>query len=255
MDLVESENRMKKLKELLGGTSRTIAMPRKGVERLSFEDSQTELYKLKQDRERMRLALTDRNPKLQRINKQIGALEGELGGMVSERTESTSEPNPVYQTLETAYLQARAKMAGNRARLAGLKREKREASKRLKELNIAEVKSNEKLRKVSIAEQYLAIYTRPRGESKAMGALDAKNISDVKVAQRPTLTLKHVNPKASLVLPIGFVCGLLAAAGTALFFDRNHLSATLNESDVEHALDLPVLVTLPRVYSSRNMVN
>lgn len=255
VDLAESENRMKKLKELLAGTSRTIAMPRQGVERLSFEDSQTELYKLKQDRERMRLALTDRNPKLQRINKQIGALEGELGGMVSERTESTSEPNPVYQTLQTSYLQARAKMAGDRARLVGLKQEKREANKRLKELNIAEVKSNEKLRKVAIAEQYLAIYTRPRGESKAMGALDAKNISDVKVAQRPTLTLKHVNPKASLVLPIGFVCGLLAAAGTALFFDRNHLSATLNESDVEHALDLPVLVTLPRVYSSRNMVN
>ena len=253
--LAESENRLKKLKELLAGTSRTIAMPRKGVERLFFEDSQTELYKLKQERERMRLAYTDRNARLQRINQQIRALEGELGGMVSERTESTSEPNPVYQALETSYLQAQAKMNGDRARLVGLKQQKNKVSKRLKKLNVAEVQANEKLRKVSINEQYLSIYTRPRGESKAMGALDARNISDVKVAQRPTLKLKHVNPKASLVLPMGFVCGLLAAAGTALFYDRNHLSATLNESDVEQALDLPVLVTLPRVYSSRNMVN
>ena len=54
---------------------------------------------------------------------------------------------------------------------------------------------------------------------------------------------------------MGFLCGLLAALGASLFLDRNHLSATLNESDVEQALDLPVLVTLPRVYSSRHMVN
>jgi len=255
VSLTEWEDREKTLKKMLASTPRTIASPRKGVERLSYEDSRTELYKLKQERERLRLAYTEKNARLQRVKEQIVALEKELGGQVSERTESTSVPNPVYQTLETSYLQARATVAGNRARLAGLKRGKKDATKRLKELNNAEVQASEKLRKVSVAEQYLAIYTQPRGESKAMGALDARNISDVKVAQEPTLTLKHVNPKASLVLPMGFVCGLLAALGISLFLDRNHLSATLNESDVEQALDLPVLVTLPRVYSSRHMVN
>ncbi|MDB2686567.1 hypothetical protein N9Y42_05100 [Mariniblastus sp.] len=255
VSLAESKDRVAKLKELMTTTPRKIASPREGVERLSYEDSRTELYKLKQERERMRQAYTDKNSRLQRVKQQIVALERELGGMTSDRTESVSEPNPVYQTLETSYLEARAKMAGDRARLAGLKQEKSEAGKRLTQLNDAEVQSNEKLRKISVAEQYLAIYIRPRGESKAMGALDASNISDVKVAQDPTLTLKHVNPKASLVLPMGFICGLLAALGTSLFFDRNHLSATLNESEVEEVLDLPVLVTLPRVYSSRNMVN
>ena len=125
-------------------------------------------------------------------------------------------------------MQARATVAGNRARLAGLKRGKEDATKRLKELNNAEVQASQKLRKVSVAEQYLAIYTQPRGESKAMGALDARNISDVKVAQEPKLTLKHVNPKASLVLPMGFVCGLLAALGISLFLDRNHLLSLIH---------------------------
>ena len=255
VSLTEWEDREKTLKKLLASTPRTIASPRKGVERLSYEDSRTELYKMKEEQERMRLAYTEKNSRLQRITKQIAALERELRSQVSERTESTFEPNPVYQELETSYLEARATVAGSRARLAGLKQGKMEATKRLKELNDAEVKASEKLRKVAVAEQYLAIYTKPRGESKAMGALDARNISDVKVAQDPTLTLKHVNPKASLVLPMGFLCGLLAALGASLFLDRNHLSATLNESYVEQALDLPVLVTLPRVYSSRHMVN
>ena len=210
---------------------------------------------MKEERERLRQAYTEKNARLQRVIAQINALERELRGQAKVRTESTLAPNPVYQDLETAYLEARATVAGNRARLAGLNRGKKEATKRLKQLNDAEVLASEKLRKVAVAEQYLAIYTQPRGESKAMGALDARNISDVKVAQDPTLTLKHVNPKASLVLPMGFLCGLLAALGLSLFLDRNHLSATLNESDVEQALDLPVLVTLPRVYSSRHMVN
>ena len=255
VNMAETVDKMKKLKELLATTPQMIASPRKGVERLSYEDSNTELYKLKQERERMKLAYTNKNSRLQRVNQQIAALEKEVNGMASERVESISEPNPVYQAIETSYLETRAKMAGDRARLAGLKTEKSQANQRLKLLNDAEVQANEKLRKVAIAEEYLAIYTRPRGESKAMGALDASRFSDVKISQDPTLTLKHVNPKASLVLPMGFVCGLLAALGTSLYFDRNHLSSTLNESEVEQVLDLPVLVTLPRVYSSRNMVN
>lgn len=253
--LAESQERMKKLEKLLSETPRMVAMPKQGVERSSFEDSKTELYKLKQERERLRTRLTDRDVRLKTINQQIVSLEKELGSMTKDRTESQSEPNPVFQALETDLLLASAKLSGDKARLASLKEEKKQAGAKLKALNTAEVEADEKLRKVDVAQQYLAIYTRPRGEAQAMGALDDRNISDVRVTQEPTLTLKHVNPKATLVLPFGFVCGLLVALGSSLFFDRNHLSATLNESEVEQVLDLPVLVSLPRVYSSRNMVN
>lgn len=255
VSLAESKDRMEKLRELLIGTPKTVAMPKRGVERLSYEDSRTELYKLKQERERLRTRLTDRDVRLKTLSQQIVALERELGSMPVDRTESQSEPNPVYQALETDLLQAKAKLAGDKARLASLKQEKMTASSQLKMLNTAEIDADEKLRNVQVAEQYLAIYTKPRGEAKAMGALDDMNISDVRVSQPPTLTLKHVNPKASLVLPLGFVCGLLVALGASLFFDRNHLSAVMNENEVEQVLGLPVLVSLPRVYSSRNMVN
>ena len=67
--------------------------------------------------------------------------------------------------------------------------------------------------------------------------------------------VKHVSPKGSLIIPFGFLCGLLAGLAVALFFDRNRLNTDLNEVEIEQVLNLPVLVTLPRVYSSRNMVN
>ena len=122
-------------------------------------------------------------------------------------------------------------------------------------MNTAEVEADQLQRNVDVARQYLSIYTQKRGESKAMSLLDELNISDVVVAQEANFVVKHVSPKGSLILPLGFICALIAALATALFFDRNHLSATLNEGEVEQVLDLPVLVTLPRVYSSRNMVN
>jgi uncharacterized protein involved in exopolysaccharide biosynthesis len=253
--LVESVERVSKLKELIAETSAQVALPKKGVERLSYEDSRTEYFKLQQERERLKATYTDKNVRVMQIDKQLARLKQSLDSMKTDRTESSLTPNPVYQELETDMLRAKTKLAGDRARLSGLKKEKAQSLVRLKELNNAEVAADEKLRNVEVARQYLAIYTKPRGESKAIGMLDDRNISDVRVAQKPTLTLKPANPKASLVLPLGFVCGLLAAFGTALFFDRNHLSASLNESEVEQVLDLPVLISLPRVYSSRNMVN
>ena len=111
------------------------------------------------------------------------------------------------------------------------------------------------LRNVEICRQYLAIYTQKRGEAKGLALLDDRNISDVVVAQEPNFMVKHVSPKGSLIIPFGFLTGMLAALATALFFDRNNLNTDLNEGQVEQVLNLPVLVTLPRVYSSRNMVN
>ena len=98
VSLTEWENREKTLKKLLASTPRTIASPRKGVERLSYEDSRTELYKMKEEQERMRLAYTEKNSRLQRITKQIAALERELRSQVSDCLLYTS-PSPRDATL------------------------------------------------------------------------------------------------------------------------------------------------------------
>ena len=89
----------------------------------------------------------------------------------------------------------------------------------------------------------------------ASGKLNESQLSSVVVIQAPNWVVKPISPRASMFLPLGAVMGVLAGLGIALFFERNHLSASLNEGEVEQILEMPVLVTLPRVYSSRNMVN
>ena len=255
VNLEEVRERVAKLEELLKSTDAQIELPTKGVERLSYEDSSTELFKLKSERERLLATYNANHPKVKRIEAQLKALEPSLESMETERTESQLATNPVYEAIEIDFVKAKAEMSAVLARLKGLKAKHQATLAKLEELNKAEVTADQLQRNVDVARQYLAIYTQKRGESKAMEMLDDRNISDVVVAQEPTLIVKHTSPKGSLVLPLGFIAGLVAALAFTLYADRNHLSGPLNESEVEQVLDLPVLVTLPRVYSTRNMVN
>ena len=157
--------------------------------------------------------------------------------------------------MQVDFMRAKTQAAAVAARLATLKEKRKVALKKAHELNLDQLESDQLLRDVEICRQYLAIYTQKRGEAKGLSLLDDRNISDVVVAQEPNYMVKHVSPKGSLIIPFGFLLGLFTALATSLFFDRNHLNPDLNESEVEKVLNLPVLVTLPRVYSSRNMVN
>lgn len=255
VDLAEAEQRLVKLGELMDGTEAQIAMPKTGVERLSYEDAHTVVFNLEAERERLIATYQARHPEVQAVEAQLKKLKKSLQNITTDRTESASISNPVYEAMQVDLMRAKAIRSGASARVASLKQNRTVALTKLAQLNVDATEADQLRRNVDVARQYLAIYTQKRGESKAMSILDDLNISDVVVAQDANFVVKHVSPKGSLFLPLGFICGLLAALATALFFERNHLSATLKESDVEQILDLPVLVTLPRVYSSRNMVN
>ncbi|MEL7499607.1 MAG: hypothetical protein AAFN77_18535 [Planctomycetota bacterium] len=255
VNLNQSKERLAKLKELMADTKAQIELPRTGVERLSYEDSRTELFKLQSEKERLTALYTPTHPDVLRVEQQVRTLRKALEEMSNNRTESLLESNPVYEAMQVDFLKAKAEVSAFEARLKSLQQKRLDAEVQLASFNDSEVKSDQLQRNVEIARQYLAIYTQKRGESKAMEMLDDRKISDVVVAQTPKLTVKHQSPKGSLILPLGCIAGLLAGLATSLYADRNHLSGTLNESEVEQVLELPVLVTLPRVYSNRNMVN
>lgn len=255
INLKQSEERLAKLKELKKSTKAQIELPKRGVERLSYEDSRTELFKLEAEKERLLSLYRPGHPEVIRVQQQVETLTKTLEGMTNDRTESMLESNPVYEALEIDVLKAQAEFAANEKRVQQLKKQRSMMESRLESLNQAEVTADQLTRDVDVARQYLAIFTQKRGESQAMEKHDALNISDVVVWQTPSLAAKHRTPRGSLVLPLGCLAGMFSALAVALYADRNHLAGSLNESEVEQVLELPVLVTLPRVYSSRNMVN
>ncbi|MEM9942210.1 MAG: hypothetical protein AAF939_11650 [Planctomycetota bacterium] len=262
VDLVKAEvneseirERYDALQQLLNQTESRIEVPTKGVERLSYEDSRTELFKLQAEEKRLTATYRENHPEVVRVKSQLAKLKNDLKGLTRDRTESQMTINPVYETLEVDIARASSDLSASIEKVKSLKNKISTAKQNLVQLNNVDVKADQLQRNVDIARQYLGIYTQKRGEAKAMALLDERNISDVVVLQSANFNVKHVNPKGSLVIPAGFLAAVLAALAVVLFAERNRLANNLNESDVERILDMPVLVTLPRVYTSRNMVN
>jgi uncharacterized protein involved in exopolysaccharide biosynthesis len=255
VDVARTQESLKQLQKMMASTEAQIAVPTTGVERLSYEDSRTEVFKLETERARLVSTYSELHPLVQQIDQQLIQARKTLESMVDNRTESAMMSNPVYEAVRVDLVRAETQYAGALARLNSLQQKQVVTQERLLELNDADVRADQLQRDIDVARQYLDNYTRKRGEAIAMTMLDASKISDIVVAQAATLGLKHISPRGSMILPLGLLIGMLAAVATSLFCERNHLSPSLNEGDVEQIIGLPVLVTLPRVYSSRNMVN
>ena len=255
IEVTQLAKRLDSLKEGMKSTDKQLAMPTSNMESKSFEDSKHTVFQLEAERERLVSTYSLIHPEVTRIDNQLKKVRQSLKSLSKGRTESAMTSNPVYEDLKIELVRAEADYAGAVARLAHLEKKQVGREVELLKMNKAEVSADQLQRDVDIARQELAIYSQRRGEAKAMSIMDKRGISDIVVAQEPTLNVKHISPKGSLILPLGAMMGFVTAIAAALFFERNHLSPTLNESEIEQVLELPVLVTLPRVYSSRNMVN
>jgi uncharacterized protein involved in exopolysaccharide biosynthesis len=253
--LQESSERLTELTEIMAGTESQIAIPTSGVERLSYEDSRTELFRLEGVRDRLLATYERTHPEVQRAEQTVLSLRKSLESMTEDRTESVMESNPVYEQMQVDFLRAKVSQRAAVARFEGLQEMQQTALSRLPALNEAANVAQKMQREIDIASRDLLAISPKRGEARIMSALDMQNISSLTTHVNATFRVKHISPKGSLIIPLGFVSALLAAVAVALFLERNHLSGTFNEGEVEQILDLPVLVTLPRVYSSRNMVN
>ncbi len=91
-------------------------------------------------------------------------------------------------------------------------------------------------------------------EAEIKSDLSQERISSIKIAQHPTLVKKPDGPKRSLILVLG---ALLAFTGSlGLVFLCEVLDSTLRTTeDVERALHLPVLVSIPRKNSRSFQLN
>lgn len=255
INLLEANERSTKLTEVMAKTEAQIAVPTSGVERLSYEDSRTELFKLEAERQRLAATYEPTHPEVIRVEQTLLSLRKSLATMTEDRTESVMESNPVYEQMQVDFLRAKVAQRAAEARFEGLQKQLEKVRGKLPALNEAAIIAQKMQREIEIASRDLFVFSPKRGEARIMSALDQRNISGLTTHVDATYRVKHISPRGSLIIPLGFITGCLAALTVVLFLERNHLSGTLNEGEVEQILDLPVLVTLPRVYSSRNMVN
>jgi uncharacterized protein involved in exopolysaccharide biosynthesis len=126
------------------------------------------------------------------------------------------------------------------------------AQQRLRQLNQDEVQIVELQRHVDRLEASYKSYLENREQARIDQALESGRISNVNVAQSPSFVAKPASPKPALTLVLGFIAALSGAIGLALlseFLD----SSLKTPSDVEQALELPVLLTIPETRERANL--
>jgi uncharacterized protein involved in exopolysaccharide biosynthesis len=129
-----------------------------------------------------------------------------------------------------------------------LKADYQATSKRLLELNEAEVRVAELERRVTEVTEAHRVYIRKLEQARLDKQLQADAISNLRLAQAPTLMGKPLSRKGALIVGLALLAGLFGAGGVA------YVSELMDESlatptDVEESLGLPVLMSLPRAPS------
>jgi len=255
IELEASSMKVRQLRATLASTQKQIPLATSGVERKSFEDAQSDLFRAEDELAQSIAQLSLDHPRVQQSKKRLEVMRLRANNLQNDRVESKMQANPVHESLNIELAKALADQASSKARLIASRDAYAVQNKRISEMNANEVEAMKLYDRISTAHSEWELFKNKGIEAMAKKELDDSKISTIVIVQDPSIVVKPISPKASMFLPLGALMGVLTGLTVALFFERNHLSASLNEGEVEQILEMPVLVTLPRVYSSRNMVN
>ena len=153
-------------------------------------------------------------------------------------------PNPTHQSLQAALFQNQAEMKATEARKSVQSQQLLEYQSRLDNLKAIE---SDLLLLQHEAEVNLENYRRYQNrleESRISRAMDLDKIVNFSLIEKAKPPLKPNSPSKLLLLTMGAVLGLVGGLVIALALD--YLQDTLERpEDVERALQLPVLASLP----------
>ena len=254
VNYTQARKRLENLNLQMASIDRIIQVPKSGVEKLSTEDSRTEIFKLESQLRQLEKTYNSDHPKLKPLQESVAALKSELESLPEDRTESENQSNPVFEKVKVSVVNASAEANSFKARWDNLKEKHKDAVTVLQQLNAREIEAANLARQRDIARQEMDIYVRKMTETAVINELDQSLISDIVVAQEANFVVKHVSPRGSILVPLGAVLASICSIAIALYSEKDLLSGHLSEEEVEQILEVPILVSLPKVPSQRNMV-
>ncbi len=252
LDQKQAEEEVRRYDQQLAALGKYIQVPTKGVERASTEAAQEEMFRLQS--EQAELTATYRShPRLEIIRERLRKLQANIDSLPIDRTEVEAVSNPAYEDVSVERAKSIAKSESLQVKLRIARQKHAVALEELKKLNETEVAVNQLKRKVEVEKSYLSSFVSRRGDVNLMNRLDESKVSDVAIHQPGVLWVKHVSPRGSIVLPLGVMLATGLAVLTCLIFG-NGAKVLSRDENIEEALELPVLITIPRVSNRRALV-
>jgi len=215
---------------LQGAHPELTAMPdaatASGLTNTAIDEMRDQLYTVQIREREMAAMYTETHPRIVAIHEQVRAAQSLLHEQEFkiERSQAAEWQSKV-DNLQEKYTTARQSLLRHNEN----------------EVRIRELETKEELLKNNYK-----TYAKNLELTRMGASLDQQRISNVNLVQPASLVEKPMSPKKLPILALGVVVAILGAFGTALASEYLDHSLKTPE-EVEHQLDLPVLLSIPRV--------
>ena len=170
----------------------------------------------------------------------------------SQGKEETTDRDPHGEAVREDLTKARADLAGLQARGTAIAQLAPAYAGRARFLQQKGIEQQDLVRNAKAAEENFMLYLRKQEEARISDALDTRKILNVTIAQTATVPTLPVHSGLWYFLVSGLIASL---ASIGLGFGKDYLDPTLRTPhEVEVALDIPVLMTVPKKKANGNGV-
>ena len=242
----EADKRVAELKRQLGGMETRISTQSRVLPNQdSVERFNTMLVELKNRRTQLLAKFQPEDRLVKEVDEQIRTTTAALA-KASQTTysEQSSDINPLRQSLETELARVKVEQSGRNELRENLKTQVEQYQSLLTKLEKATTPHDNLSRQVKQADENYQLYAKKQEESRIADELDKQKISNVTIAEAPTVPRVPYKSNRLLTALVGLGLGLMLGLGgavTAEFFRET----VHTPRELEGLSGAPVLATFP----------
>lgn len=242
----EATNRIQRIEQQLAATPKRIITQSKSIPaQYSAERLNTMMVELQNRRTQLLTKFRPDDRLVKEVDAQIRTTREALDKAESQTsTEQQTDLNPLRQTLETEYSRARLEQTGAQARRDTLAAQLRDYEGSLRKLEGDTTTHNDLQRQVKEAEENYQLYAKKREEARIADELDRQKITNVSIAEAPSVPRIPSSPNRPLNLVLGVFVATFLSLGAV--FSAEMLGDTVHTAkQLEGLTGATVLATIP----------
>ncbi len=251
--IAAADARMSQWRQILSSEPATEVVSRTtGLSNEGTDAMRAQLYALQIAKEKAAANYTEAHPLYEQIHEQVAKTREILDREEPLREHVTTAMGKVFEQARSAIASEEPVLAALRAEASSLEDQLAGVRNELQAFNSDEPRVAELQRDVDLQLASYQEYSQSLEQTRIDQALKDQQISNISIAQPATLEVKPVRPVVMINLLLGLLIGLAGAVGVPLILDYFHCSLRTAD-DVERALEVPVLLSVPR-WKARQLV-
>ena len=245
---VEAEKRIGQLRLQLASTPKTVSQGEVSDQNPYLLNTlEARLVELQLEEKKLLARYTDQSRPVTNVREEIYIVSQKLAEQEGKRYASKSTGlNATYQNLQQTLLQNEAELNAIKAKAETQQVHLAVYQSQLDKLNQIEVELNQLQQEVDVNRENYRLYLTKFEESRIADAMDSEKITNVSIIEPARAPRKPVSPKKMLNLILAIFLGAFGGLGLAFFLE--YMDDKIEKvEDVEEALGMPVLASLPEM--------